>query len=543
MYNINNLVVHEFCSLLSDAHSPVALSLSFNNLGHKYFNLTKIQEEKIRLWDASNVDSFRANLQMTDFDPIYLSFNQIEAQQHITSNDVNSLVNNINECFLKCAEKSFGKIKYTDIKSSKTPSWHGPECKTKRKNWHRAKHRYKIQKSQENKVELKVASKAYKNIMKKHYRKFKKFNVNRLRSLKTSNPKQYWQIINGKKSESTQASLSNLFQYFKKVNAGPEQAADDNGDLEDHDENEENFFINCPFTYEELLKAVTSLKNNKACGVDSVLNEHIKSSFNDMWPIYLRLFNIILEYGIVPDCWTLGVIKPINKHKGSKDDPSNYRPITLVSCIGKFFTTVLSARLNKFAEHKDIINNTQTGFRKGFSTIDNMFVLYSLIELLNSKKKKLFCAFIDLKQAFDTIWRDGLWQKLPQFNINGKCYRLIKNMYDNIKSSVMVDGGVSNYFSCNIGLRQGENLSPFLFNIYLNDLETYFFRHDTTSGIECESSELDHTVTVYLKLFILLYADGTVIFSESKEGLQAALNAYSNYCNEWRLSINVENRK
>ena len=156
-----------------------------------------------------------------------------------------------------------------------------------------------------------------------------------------------------------------------------------------------------------------------------------------------------------------------------------------------------------------------------------MFILYSLIELLNSKKKKLNCAFIDLKQAFDTIWCDGLWQKLLYFNINGKCYRLIKNMYDNIKSSVMVDGEVSNYFSCNIGLRQGENLSPVLFNIYLNDLETYFFRHDTTSGIECESSELDHTVTIYLKLFILLYADDTVIFSESKEGLQAALNTYS----------------
>ena len=80
----------------------------------------------------------------------------------------------------------------------------------------------------------------------------------------------------------------------------------------------------------------------------------------------------------------------------------------------------------------------------------------------------------------------------------------IKNVYDNIKLRVTVDGEVSIYFSCNIGLRQGENVSPFLFNIYLNDLETYFFRHDTTSDIECESSEFDHTVTIYLKLFILL---------------------------------------
>ena len=53
MYNINNLEVHEFCSLLSDAHSPVAISLSFNNLGHKYFNLTNLKEDKIRLLDAT----------------------------------------------------------------------------------------------------------------------------------------------------------------------------------------------------------------------------------------------------------------------------------------------------------------------------------------------------------------------------------------------------------------------------------------------------------------------------------------------------------
>ena len=89
------------------------------------------------------------------------------------------------------------------------------------------------------------------------------------------------------------------------------------------------------------------------------------------------------------------------------------------------------------------------------------------------------------------MWREGLWQKMLEYNINGKCYRLIKNMYNNIKSSVMVNGEVSNYFACNIGLRQGETLSPFLFSIYLNDLESFLdFRHDNTSGIECDHQNL-----------------------------------------------------
>lgn len=86
-------------------------------------------------------------------------------------------------------------------------------------------------------------------------------------------------------------------------------------------------------------------------------------------------------------------------------------------------------------------------------------------------KKKLFCAFIDFKQAFDTVWRNGLWCKLLNYGINGKCLKYITNMYKGIKSRM--NGTVSDFFSCNVGVRQGENLSPFLFSLYINDLENY----------------------------------------------------------------------
>ena len=86
-------------------------------------------------------------------------------------------------------------------------------------------------------------------------------------------------------------------------------------------------------------------------------------------------------------------------------------------------------------------------------------------------------------------------------------------------------------------------VSPLLFSIYLNDLESFFFSHDNTSGIECESSEFDQTVSIYLFIFILLYADDPVIISEWKEGIKSALNTYSEYCNEWRLTINVDKSK
>ena len=105
---------------------------------------------------------------MQDFEPIYSSLNQIETQQ-ITNNDVNRLVDKMNDCFLNCAEKKFGKLENEYGKTSKNPAWYGPNCKNKRRKWHRAKHRYRLQKTQCNKFELKQANKSYKSTMKKHY--------------------------------------------------------------------------------------------------------------------------------------------------------------------------------------------------------------------------------------------------------------------------------------------------------------------------------------------------------------------------------------
>lgn len=60
----------------------------------------------------------------------------------------------------------------------------------------------------------------------------------------------------------------------------------------------------------------------------------------------------------------------------------------------------------------NILNASQAGFRKKYSAVDNMFVLHSLLNILKSKKKSVFCDFIDLKVTFDSVWRNGLWYKL-----------------------------------------------------------------------------------------------------------------------------------
>lgn len=94
--------------------------------------------------------------------------------------------------------------------------------------------------------------------------------------------------------------------------------------------------------------------------------------------------------------------------------------------------------------------------------------------------KKLYCTFIDFKKAFDTVWRLGLWQKLVKNNITGKILKVIFSMYSSIKSCVKTGNETSGFFSCDIGVRQGENLSPFLFAVYLSDLEDFLCSNDMT---------------------------------------------------------------
>ena len=215
-----------------------------------------------------------------------------------------------------------------------------------------------------------------------------------------------------------------------------------------------------------------------------------------------------------------GTIRPIYKNKGDPKLVQNYRPITILSCLGKLFTAILNKRLTLYLDNNETILENQAGFRKGYAATDHIFVLSSLIEILKGRKQKLFCAFIDFSQAFDSIWRVGLWRKLIFNSVDGKFFRIITNMYESIKSCVKINGETSTFFASECGVRQGENLSPVLFALYLNDLESFLL----SGGVETLDFELlTDEINMYLKVLLLLYADDTVIFSNNEQKLPKML--------------------
>ena len=361
-----------------------------------------------------------------------------------------------------------------------------------------------------------------------------------LKSLRKNKPKEYWKILNSCKdtNNKSEVSLESLYTYFKNINTLDIDSTEQDNQDGHVTQTDDDDILNSEITKEEIRLAISNLKNGKASGYDEILNEHIKVTENILTSVYHKLFNLILITGIIPNIWLKGTIVPIYK-SGDVLNPENYRPITLLSCIGKVFTAVLNKRLSDYVNHYEILCENQTGFRKGYSTTENIFVLQSLIDLLRARKRKLYCAFIDFSKAFDRVWRPGLWQKLIKNDIKGNFLRVIQNMYKNIQSCIKLKGEYSPFFPCETGVRQGENLSPLLFSLFLNDLESYL-SNKGCKGVDFSNEDL---IDVVVKILVLLYADDTILISDNPDDLQKNLNAFSNYCNEWKLKVNIQKTK
>ena len=233
-----------------------------------------------------------------------------------------------------------------------------------------------------------------------------------------------------------------------------------------------------------------------------------------------------------PEAWSEGLIVPLHK-KGDLDDTANYRGITLLSTIGKLFSKIINNRLSVWGDKYNVYIEAQAGFRKGMGTVDNIFVLQGIISHILNQNKKRYTAFIDFTKAFDFDVRDIIWYKLIKLGIRGKILNIVRSMYNVVKSKIKYNNEISHEsFTCFLGVRQGESLSPFLFSMYLNDIEEHFMLN------KFEGVDLG-----MLKLFLLLYADDIVLFAESEVGLQNGLDLLDEYCAKWKLCVNINKTK
>ena len=150
--------------------------------------------------------------------------------------------------------------------------------------------------------------------------------------------------------------------------------------------------------------------------------------------------------------------------------PLNYRGISLISCVSKIYSGVLNNRINSYTDMIGIMAEEQNGFRKGRSCEDHIFTLSTIIKNRLDSSKCTFACFIDMQKAFDWVDRDLLFYKLISYNITGKIYWAIKSMYVNTQSCLQLNKIFTDWFSVLNGVKQGDDFSPTLFTLFINDL-------------------------------------------------------------------------
>ena len=143
------------------------------------------------------------------------------------------------------------------------------------------------------------------------------------------------------------------------------------------------------------------------------------------------IFSFCFEKHVVPSLCLKSVVRPIPKSSDKNPYvPLNYSGISLISCIGKFYSNILDNRLISCLDENNILVDEQNLFRKSRSCVDHIFTLSSIIKDKKMKNTSVFAAFIDMSKAFNCFNRSLLLYKLLKKNINGNLYLPFSALYD-----------------------------------------------------------------------------------------------------------------
>jgi exonuclease III len=273
-------------------------------------------------------------------------------------------------------------------------------------------------------------------------------------------------------------------------------------------------------TMKEVKWNIKQLRNSSA-GPDNIHNRCLKNHTTLLIFHIKNLFNLIMKVGYIPNIWKKAYIILLLKPKKDKKHPSSYRPISLLSCMGKLLEKIIKQRLMAELERRKILPEHQAGFRPRKSTIYNIVRLERYVKDQLRQRRHAAAILFDIKAAFDSVWYDGLIYKLDNLRLPQYLVNYLISFLNNRTAAIELENVLSRPFNLNSGTPQGSPLSPLLYIIYTSD---------SMNGIP---NHTEHG----------LFADDTTLWTSSnttsslRSRLQHSIEEFQRWCKAWKLKL------
>lgn len=412
----------------------------------------------------------------------------------IAESDVVSSSGALATIIIEAADETF-PVKNSASGKIPSPPWWDFECSQSVKKRKEAERCYRHSMTNENfEIYMQVARDTKKLLRKKKYEGWKQFCSSLSPNVKPSvvwnNVKRFRSAFNDTPRQILPPDLTHQFLNQLAPASVPEAYV-----FQPHSisYNPSQSDLGSPFQMEELKGILVNLKDS-APGEDGVPYSFLSNVSDNILSYYLSIINTVMFTGIVPEAWRSQIVIPILKPCKPSSDISSYRPIALSSVFAKVAEHLIKNRLEFFMESKQLLAQTQFGFRKGRSCYDSLSIITSDIRLAFSNNESVAAAFLDISSAYDNVLVPVLKDKLQRLEVPIVLINFIINLLSERFISIFIDDNNKISRSVWRGLPQGSVLSPLLYNVYTCDLE----------------SSLNGSVKV------LQYADDLVLYSTNR---------------------------
>ena len=279
-----------------------------------------------------------------------------------------------------------------------------------------------------------------------------------------------------------------------------------------------------PLNLDEIKRIVRSCKNGKAQDGEGISAEHFKYADEGLLKDLMFIINRIMQTKFVPPKLLHGVLTPILKKSKDKKDPANYRGITVTSIIGKLLEKAWLLRANPIIEGNQ--SRLQRGFTAKCSSINAALLITESIAEAKDTRKPLYITFLDASKAFDVVDHSILMNELHRMGIEGDLWLILKQLYNNPKTSLKWKDACSDQFIVHQGVRQGGASSAPIYKAYTNPLLHQLEAHHQTHKIG--------TINIPAPTC----ADDMAIIAHHPSDMQAAIDLVGVYSKNHRYKIN-----